>query len=68
MGGEAVVEAMAGLCHHSEEVHRVKMMPTGKLESYNFACISSILLNTIALFTVCIGTTTHLHAGLPGTA
>lgn len=53
MGGGAVLEAMAELCHHSEEVHvelfGVKLMPNGELEKCSFAYTSKILL-TISLY------------------
>lgn len=51
MGGGAVLEAMAGLCHHSEEVHvelfEVETMQKGKLQMYSFAYICSILLTIL---------------------
>lgn len=36
-GGEAVSEAMAGLCHHPEEVRGGEKMPLGKLGACSFA-------------------------------
>lgn len=63
MGGGAVLEGMAGLCHHSEEVHveqfEVKMMPKGELEQCNVAYTPEH--TSRALFTVCMGTKAHLH-------
>ena len=58
MGGGAVLEAMAGLCHHSEWVHvqfEVKMTPEGESEMHIFAHLAEH--TTIALFTECTGTT-----------